>query len=461
MKCKILLLLVISFGSISSQNIKRRGGLGVGLYNTISDSLYTALKLTTREGALVKFVVPQSTAHSLKIQANDFVVACNDKIIHSTAELILMARFLSAEEPIKIKVLRNNKPLELTGKVIGKPLEKSDVLDITYGEFKYENGYIRTIYKKAKNKKPLGTVYFIHGISCYSLDNMQANDITKKAFDAMIERGFAVYCIEKLGLGDSYNGIPCDQIGYNKELDVFREGYKNLMKMKDIDTTQIFVFGHSLGGISAPIIAEEFNPKGVVVYGTGLKPWSDYLLDAYLIQSRYYGIDLAELRDSVELMKPAFYEYFYNHKSIDELSKKPEYLRALQMGLGYDPITKMALAGRTPQFHRELNEHNLAKSWKNTKSYVLSVYGESDIAANNSLDHEAIVEYVNQVHPNKATYLMMPKTNHTFQEIGTMADYIKMQENPMEYEKYASQHFNTKLFDEVCNWMKDKLNKKL
>lgn len=231
--------------------------------------------------------------------------------------------------------------------------------------------------------------------------------------------------------------------------------------MKDIDTTQIFIFGHSLGGISAPIIAEEFNPKGVVVYGTGLKPWSDYLLDAYLIQSRYYGIDLAELRDSVEFMKPAFYEYFYKGKSIDELSKNPDYLRALQMGLGYDPNTKMALAGRTPQFHRELNTHNLAKSWKNTKSFVLSIYGESDIAANNSIDHEIIAEYVNQNHPNKATYLMMPKTNHTFQEIGTMEDYIKMQSNPMEYEKYASQHFNTKLFDEVCNWMKDKLDKKL
>ena len=461
MKYKILLL-IVSVTSLSySQNIKRRGGLGVGLYNTISDSLYTALKLTSREGALVKFVVPQSTASTLKVQTNDLIVSCNDKVIRSTTELILMARFLSADDPIKLKVLRNNKSIELSGKVVGKPLEKNDVQDITYGEFKYENGYIRTIYKKAKNKKPLGTVYFIHGISCYSLDNMQANDITKKAFDAMIERGFAVYCVEKLGLGDSYNGTPCDQIGYDKELDVFRAAYKNLLKMKDVDTTQIFIFGHSLGGISAPIISEEFNPKGVVVYGTGLKPWSDYLLDAYLIQSRYYGIDLAELRDSVEFMKPAFYEYFYKGKSIDELSKNPDYLRALQMGLGYDPNTKMALAGRTPQFHRELNTHNLAKSWKNTKSFVLSIYGESDIAANNSIDHEMIVEYVNQNHPNKATYLMMPKTNHTFQEICTMEDYIKMQSNPMEYEKYASQHFNTKLFDEVCNWMKDKLDKKL
>ena len=117
MKFKILLLIVFVTSLSYSQNIKRRGGLGVGLYNTISDSLYTALKLTSREGALVKFVVPQSTASTLKVQTNDLIVSCNDKVIRSTTELILMARFLSADDPIKLKVLRNNKSIELSGKV--------------------------------------------------------------------------------------------------------------------------------------------------------------------------------------------------------------------------------------------------------------------------------------------------------------------------------------------------------
>ncbi len=461
MRFKIILFLSVLCSVTFSQNIKRKGSLGVALFNHIPDSLVRSLKLDSKEGALVNYIFPNSTAENLKLKSHDFIISCNGQKINSTPELIALAKPFREDDPVTVSVMRKGKLLSLTGKVVGKPMEQSSTQDIVYGGFKYENGNVRTIYKKPKGQKPLGTVYFIHGISCYSLDNMQSNDITKMAFDAMIEKGFAVYCIEKLGVGDSYNGVPCEEIGYNKELDVFRAGYKHLLTLKEVDTSQIFIFGHSLGGISAPIIAQEFNPKGVIVYGTGLKPWSDYLLDAVLIQSLLYGGDLAALQETVESIKPTFFEYFYKNTPIEELVKSPNHLIALKTGLGYDETSRLAHAGRTPQFHKELNEHNLPLAWRETRSFVLAAYGEADIAANNSADHEAIVKYVNKVHPGKATYLFVPKTNHTFQEVGTMDEFIKMQSNQGEYQKYAAQHFNQKLFDTICDWMKDKLTKKL
>lgn len=438
----------------------RKGSLGVALYTNISDSLSKVLKLKNTNGALIKFIVPNSSAEKIGLKANDLITSINNVSINSGSDLIAFAQTLRAKDNIKAAVLRNNKSIALSGEIIEKPYETSSSIDITYGEFKYKDLYIRTIYKKSKTQKTIGTVYFIHGISCYSLDNMKANDPTRMAIEAMVNKGFAVYSVEKMGTGDSYSNKPCEQIGFDDELNVFKEGYKNLKK-QNIDTNQIFIFGHSLGGISAPLIAQVFQPKGVVIYGCGLKPWCDYLLDATIIQSLYYGSDLASLRDTVEFIKPTLYEFFYNNKSIDELVKDKTKLRALELGIGYNSLTKLAIANRTPQFHKEINQYNLAKAWKNTQSYVLSIYGEADIAANNDLDHKEIVRYVNEVHPNKANYLFIPKTNHTFQEIGTMADYIKMQSNPIEYEKFASQHFNSKLFDTVCEWMTDKLNKKL
>ncbi len=444
-----------------AQNIKRRGSLGVGLYYVLTDSISKALKLKDNNGALIQFVVPKSTADLMGLKINDFITKVNDSQINNAADLISVARKFKADEDLITTVIRNNIEVTLKGKVLSKPFEESPIANIIYGEFKFETGYIRTLYKKPKNKKILGTVYFIHGISCYSLDNMQPLDPTKLAIDAMIEKGYAVYSVEKSCVGDSYGLMPCAEMGFDKELDIFKEGYKQLLKMAEVDTSNIFVFGHSLGGVVAPIIAQEFHPKGVIVYGTVLKPWGEYYQESLVLQPLYYGENLNELNKKLEVMKPTFNELFKTNTPVEELIKNPIHLQNLKDGLEYNESTKLAAAGRTPQFHREINGHDLVKAWKNVNAYTLAIYGGSDIAANNDKDHKALVKIVNQVHPKKGTYLFMPKTNHTFQEVGTMAEFIKMQEKPTEYEKYASQHFNYKLFDKVCDWMNDKLNKKL
>ncbi len=460
MRIKFIFLLLLFPLAFYAQNIKRRGSLGVGLYTTIPDSLLKKLTLTTGDGALVQFVVPGSTADVLGIKANDLIVSCNRTRIESHAQLVQMARQFKSGDPVSITLIRNTGSIELDGKVVAKPFDTSDKMEIVYGDFKYEDTYIRTIMRKPLTGKSKGTVYFIQGIPCYSLDNMQANDPTKLGIDAMVKCGFNVYCVEKKGMGDSYSTIPCEQLGFDKELDVFRQGYRNLLRTAGIDTTQIFIFGHSLGGVTAPLLAEEFHPKGVVVYGTVYKPWGDYLKDALVYQPAYYGESVKDLKKKVAAMEPTFHELFVNRKTAKELAADPDHLNVLQEALDYSLSTNLGLSGRTIEFHEEINSHDIAGAWKNSNSYVFSIYGESDIAAINSLDHEALIKQVNTYHPGKGKFLLMPKTNHMFQEIGTMDDYIKMQSDPVKYQQFASQHFNAKLFDGVCEWMTDKLTKK-
>jgi len=242
-------------------------------------------------------------------------------------------------------------------------------------------------------------------------------------------------------------------------LAMYVAGYKNLLTLKNVDTSKIFLFGHSLGGIVAPLVAQQFQPKGVVVYGTGFKPWMDYLMDAFLIQSQYYGQDLGMLRDTLESIKPYIYDYFYGKKTLEETVKDPKGLFAMQCIMSYNPQTKLAASGRSPQFMKEVNEHNVAKAWSNYNNYVLAIYGEADIAANNADDHIALINYINKVEPQKGTFWLAPKTTHTFEEIGTMQDYINWQKDVPAYLKYAATKFNAKVFDYTCNWMKEILKK--
>ena len=448
---------VILLGSpVLAQHIQRKGSLGVAFFQTVPDTL--AQRLQYKQGAIVQFPLPNTTAAKIGLQTDDIIVKVNETPIKLPNEILPIAKNLRANDKIVVEVIRKSKLVKLQGLVVARPMETSATATLTYGEFAYKNGYVRTIYKTPKDKKPVGTIYFLQGLPCYSMDNFKDQDMTKQALDAMVAQGFAVYRIEKGDMGDNVNTPVCETMGFNEELEMYMEGYKNLLTLKEVDTSKIFLFGHSMGGITAPLVAQRFQPKGVVVYGTGFKPWSDYLFDAVLKQPQYYGEDMADLRDLIERIKPYVYQFFYTDKTAEEISKTPEGDLAMRTIIDYNPQTKLAASGRAPLCHKELNQHNLARAWANTKGHVLAIYGECDIAAINADDHKALIDYVNKVHPGKGTFWLAAGTTHTFEEIGTMEQFIKWQKNPVAYNQYASTRFNPKVFEYTCNWMKSVLN---
>jgi uncharacterized protein len=449
----IYFFLCVSFVNAYTQNIQRKGSLGISFYPSIPDSLVK--KLNYKKGCVVRLPVKSTTADAIGLQSNDIITEVNGIEIVLPNQILAVAKTLRANETVTVKIIRNDKEQVLNGKVVAKPFEISTTATISYGEFAYKNGYVRTIYRTPLNSKPIGTIYFLQGLPCYSLDNRGALDKTKQALDAMAERGFAVYCIEKGDMGDNVNMQACDGMSFNEELEMYEAGYTHLLTLKTVDTEKIFLFGHSMGGVTAPLLAQKFQPKGVAVYGTVFKPWMEYLMDAFIMQPQYYGQDAAALRDKLEKIKPYIYDYFYSDKSINEIVKTKEGLQAFQDFIEFDAKTKLGASGRNMQVHKDMNTHNIAKAWRNTKSYVLAVYGECDIAAINADDHQAIASYVNKNRPGKGTFWLAPGATHTFEDIGTMEEFIKWQSKEAEYLKYAQERFSTKIFDYVCNWMKE------
>jgi pimeloyl-ACP methyl ester carboxylesterase len=459
MKNKFLLILLLLSSTLFAQNLKRKGSLGVNYYGNTPDSLVK--KFNYQKGAIIISAVPNTTAAGLGLQKNDIVLRVNDKEIVTPADLAAAARTLRADDPITTLVIRNKEEILLKSTVKERPRETSPTADVVYGEFKYKEGYVRTIYKTLKGKQPLGTIYFLQGLPCYSIDNFQALDKTKQALDAMVDRGFAVYRMEKGDMGDNSNTPPCESMGFHEELAMYEAGYRHLLTLKNVDTTKILLFGHSMGGTTAPLLAEKFQPRGVAVYGTGFMPWVEYLCNAFLVQPQYYGEDLALLRAALETYKPFVYDFFYGNKPLEEIIKNPVGLQAMKHILAYNPQTKQAASGRSPNTFKELNQVPVAQGWGNFENDVLAVYGECDINANSAEDMQELIEYVNKKRPGKGTFWLAKGTSHTFEEIGTMDDYIKWQSNPSAYYQYAATKFNPKVFDYVCDWMKNVVGKPL
>ena len=66
-----------------------------------------------------------------------------------------------------------------------------------------------------------------------------------------------------------------------------------------VDPGRIFLFGHSMGGVMAPLLAAEEPVRGVAVYGTVFRTWFEYLVENVRRQSRLSGADFAAVEKAV------------------------------------------------------------------------------------------------------------------------------------------------------------------
>ncbi len=456
---KSICIFIISIGlitTVDAQQLNRKGGLGVSLFNQVPDSLKT--KYGYESGAFVMQAAPKTTAFNAGILPNDIVIKANENNITNSTDLVNFAKKLRAGEEVTFIIQRNRQQLVLKANVVAKPIEQSNTMDITYGAFQYKSGLVRTILKSPKGKIPKAHIYFLQGFPCYSLDNMQPLDKTKQAIDKIVELGYAVYIMEKGDMGDNENCPPCQTMGFNEELAMYEMGYKNLLNLPNVHKEKIVLFGHSMGGTTAPLLAAKFQPKAIVVYGTGFKPWSEYLLDAFLIQSSYRGADIGELRATLEKFKPYYYQFFYSDKTVEEISKNPMGLAALNNLLGYIG-NEQSRFGRHISTIKELNQHNVAKALSDYNNYTLAIYGECDLNANNPSDNIALIEHVNSQRPGHGTFWLAPKSSHSFEEIGTMQEFIELWDQPQVYQQYAANRFNGKIFEYIDQWLEEILKK--
>src|SRR5437764_11912538 len=84
--------------------------------------------------------------------------------------------------------------------------------------------------------------------------------------------------VEKSSMGDS-EGPPCSTVDMEAERRGYIAGLKALKDYSFVDPNNTFLMGISIGGVQAPLIAEQVPVKGIVVINTVIKPFLEYLID--------------------------------------------------------------------------------------------------------------------------------------------------------------------------------------
>ncbi len=425
-----------------SQHLERGGSLGA-MIRPAPDSV----------GIAILQALPGGTAASIGLQEKDVLLKVNGQTYNDIAALVATTAQWREGQQLDIDILRNGTALQLSGKVKGKPLEQLDGAKTIYGAVTYDQGMLRSILTLPEGKDKPPVVFFLQGFSCSSIDYYYSDkEPVRRLVDGWVANGFAVFRVEKPGVGDCKDLPNCEDIGYNYEVEAFKTALRQLKQNPDIDKDQIFLFGHSLGGVTAPLLAADTPVKGIINYGSVATTWYEYLVKVLREQDIISGAGYDEVEANVRQRIPLLYDYLVGKKTPSELEQNPAYRDILSTGLPVRNGDRMI--GRHYSFMQEINDSDITTAFKKAACHVLALHGEFDLHA---VDEEWAVmtaNLVNAFHPGKGSWKILPGTEHSFAQVPSMPQYVAMRNSGTFGGAYMQEHFNPAIIDETVDWMK-------
>ncbi len=444
-------LLLVCVQLTSAQELKRRGLLGI-MMQSVNDSIAQQMNLEDNSGLYLSMVMPGSTFANLGVQQGDVLTSLNGVKVNRPQDVLAITGGLYEGAQIQATYISNNSNKEGSTTLQGRPKETFDNAEVQYGQVNYSGNRLLSILVLPENVENPPVVYFLQGYTCGSIETVTDDNPMKKLMMDWLAAGFAVYRVEKPGVGDSQSVKPCSQINFDEELIAFKEGYKDLIANEQIDKDNIFLFGHSMGGVIAPLLEEIHVPKGTIVYGTVGDNWYDYMVDLYTLQPKHFGVSDAQIKENNEVNLPFNRDFLLKKFNADQIRANQAYVDFFQNELDFE---NEQYIGRHFDFWQTLADVNIPDAWAKVESNVLALYGEFDIQAINREGVDKIAQIVNSG-KGKAESKVIPKADHGFVNFDSMEENVRTLNNG-SYSEHARDNYSVLLGQTTTRWMASKV----
>ncbi len=399
-------------GSSASDTLPRRPFLGV--------TAQPAPGHHVRVGKLV----PGSSAARSELMEGDILVAINGAPVESVGAFVAGVKAFKTGDRIVVHVQRGAEEKDIEVTLGEAPREQPADLQVIYDTVDAREATVRSLTTvPIGNTRKLPAILFVQGFDCSSIEYPLAEpNLNRELVYRLTRAGFAVMRSEKSGVGDS-TGTPCRDVGFKDEVALFTSALRKLKSYDFVDAGNVFLFGHSAGGWVAPLVAAREPVKGIVVYGTVVRPFAEYLVEN---SRRSWWLrtnpDLAQLEDEERQLAQLLHYLLVEKISVAEATTRHPELAALAKKL-FPRDDEHLYDLRSLQHFRELNDQNVARVWASLDIPVLALFGEFDIRTL-PMDHEYIAAIVNARHPGKASWQVLPKLDHGFALHDTLKDSV-------------------------------------
>ncbi|HEX7807800.1 MAG TPA: alpha/beta fold hydrolase [Thermoanaerobaculia bacterium] len=357
-------------------------------------------------GLAVQSVTPGFPFEQAGIREGDVITLIDGKPMTNPRDLIASLRAHKLGETMHVDVLRGTEKKSFDVAMREHPKLTSNAYDIVYDSVRDpESGArYRVIVTKPRGVAKAPALYLVQGLGCFSIDTAQ--DFYTTMLDTATKQGIVTLRVDKPGAGDSEGG-PCPEVDFNTELRAYQAGLRYLAAQPYVDAKHITLFGHSMGGIMAPVIAEAGPLSKAIVYGTGYSSWFYYMLENGRRQARLAATPFDVMGEQEKQFEKLNSLLFIQKKTLEEaLTEVPAMRDHFPDGHSY-------AGGKPVKYFQQIYDLNLAKEWKEAKLPVTAIWGTSDFVSSEA-DHEWLAAAVNSWLPGKGKLVRLEKTDHWF-----------------------------------------------
>jgi dienelactone hydrolase len=216
-------------------------------------------------------VSPGSAAAAAGVAPGDAIAALDGTPATSIVQVQSIIGHHRGGDSLAIDIVRSGEKRRLVAVLQSFAHESLPSTTFDYGHVTLADGIrLRTIVSRPMNApRPAPAVLFLQGGGCGSIDVPGAAGTPGPLvlIHAMASRGFVTMRVDKAGAGDS-EGPPCEEIGFREELAGYQAALRALVADPAVDRNRVFLFGLSLGGFFAPLLALDVPVAGISAYGT-------------------------------------------------------------------------------------------------------------------------------------------------------------------------------------------------
>lgn len=414
----VFLLMVAGFwlptndNSASAQDLlPRRAFFGAGFETDTNDG---SINITT--------VFEGSSAAEAGLLLGDVVEHVDGQSIASVEALVSTIGGHEAGDVVSIGLRRGGNPIEISVALLAYPTEEIDGCEVIYDAVPSpDSAWLRTIVARpTSGDGPFPAVLMIQGLRCTSIDSPfpEYRGGFVEISHRLCQLGYVTLRVEKSGIGDS-GGEACSEIDLHTELQGYQAGLDALFAYPFADSEAVFIFGHSMGGVMAPLVAVDRSVRGIAVFGTIGRNLFDYLLENHERQ-----LSLQETEDTALEAEMAVYSEFVWPLLAAEMTPSQVFETLPHLDGVIEAIDGDHFHGRHIDFFHQLQALQIPQFWSTigTGTRVLALHGSFDWIAS-AVDHRLIAGAA-ELYVAPAQYLSIEGMDHAFTIHETLEDGI-------------------------------------
>jgi pimeloyl-ACP methyl ester carboxylesterase len=362
----------------------------------------------------VSRVEEDSAAARSGLRIDDVILRIDGRPVDRPAQARRILEHGTGGRRVTLEIRRGDTSHQIGLTLPPAPLEDIPGVLSRYGSLRTPDGLrLRTILTRPEGSTGrLPALYFVQWLSCDSIEYPLNPD--DHGWQQMLQllasrSGIAMMRTEKAGIGDSEG--DCEALDYDTELAHHRLALRQLAGDPGIDPERIVIFGASMGGNMAALLAAELEPAGLVIWGTAIKSWFEHLVEFNRRYLEYSGRPAPEISPLVN-RQISFLEAFLIE------GRSPAEIAADDPALGdVWPLIRgsagATLYGRPYRYHQQAQAKDWAGAVAAVDAPTLVLYGEYDWYEALD-DHVLIARLVERRCPGNARLVVVPGMDHHF-----------------------------------------------